>query len=68
MESLKGLVDEFSQFARMPAPRTVPTDLHRLIPDTLALYNGLFADVCIDQAFCLGHRRWFASTRSRFGA
>ena len=27
VESLKGLVDEFSQFARMPAPRTVPTDL-----------------------------------------
>ena len=27
MESLKGLVDEFSQFARMPSPRTVPTDL-----------------------------------------
>ena len=29
VESLKGLVDEFSQFARMPAPRAVPTDLHR---------------------------------------
>ena len=28
VESLKGLVDEFSQFARMPAPRAVPTDLH----------------------------------------
>src|SRR5262249_48914219 len=27
VESLKELVDEFSQFARMPAPRTVPTDL-----------------------------------------
>ena len=27
VESLKGLVDEFSQFARMPSPRTVPTDL-----------------------------------------
>ena len=25
VESLKGLVDEFSQFARMPAPRAVPT-------------------------------------------
>jgi two-component system, NtrC family, nitrogen regulation sensor histidine kinase NtrY len=51
VESLKGLVDEFSQFARMPAPRTVPTDLHRLILDTLALYHGLFADVRIGQAF-----------------
>ncbi len=28
VESLKGLVDEFSQFARMPTPRAVPSDLH----------------------------------------
>jgi two-component system nitrogen regulation sensor histidine kinase NtrY len=51
VESLKGLVDEFSQFARMPAPRTVPADLHRLILDTLALYNGILTDVRIDQRF-----------------
>ncbi len=49
VESLKGLVDEFSQFARMPAPRSVPTDLHQLIADTLALYNGIFTDVRIDR-------------------
>ena len=54
MESLKGLVDEFSQFARMPAPRTVPTDLGQLITDTLALYNGIFADVRIDVRFAAG--------------
>jgi two-component system nitrogen regulation sensor histidine kinase NtrY len=51
VESLKGLVDEFSQFARMPSPRAVPADLHRLIADTLALYNGIFADVAIEQRF-----------------
>jgi two-component system nitrogen regulation sensor histidine kinase NtrY len=45
VESLKGLVDEFSQFARMPPPRTVPTDLHALVDDTLTLYRGLFTDV-----------------------
>ena len=45
VESLKGLVDEFSQFARMPSPRTVPTDLAQLITDTLALYHGIFTDV-----------------------
>jgi two-component system nitrogen regulation sensor histidine kinase NtrY len=49
VESLKGLVDEFSQFARMPSPRTVPTDLGRLIRDTVALYDGIFSDVHIDQ-------------------
>ena len=45
VESLKGLVDEFSQFARMPAPRAVPTDLHAFLNETLALYDGLFASV-----------------------
>ncbi len=45
VESLKGLVDEFSQFARMPAPRAVPTELHPFLNETLSLYDGLFADV-----------------------
>jgi two-component system, NtrC family, nitrogen regulation sensor histidine kinase NtrY len=45
VESLKGLVDEFSQFARMPAPRTASTDLHALLDDVLGLYRGLFTDV-----------------------
>jgi two-component system nitrogen regulation sensor histidine kinase NtrY len=51
VESLKGLVDEFSQFARMPAPRAVPTDLHQLLTESLALYNGIFTDVEIRRAF-----------------
>jgi two-component system nitrogen regulation sensor histidine kinase NtrY len=51
VESLKGLVDEFSQFARMPSPRTVATDLSRLISDTIALYNGIFSAVRIEQRF-----------------
>jgi two-component system nitrogen regulation sensor histidine kinase NtrY len=45
VESLKGLVDEFSQFARMPAPRAVPTALHALLNETLAIYDGLLASV-----------------------
>jgi two-component system nitrogen regulation sensor histidine kinase NtrY len=51
VESLKGLVDEFSQFARMPSPRAVPTDLHKLVADTLTLYKGIFTDVTIEQQF-----------------
>jgi two-component system nitrogen regulation sensor histidine kinase NtrY len=54
VESLKGLVDEFSQFARMPSPRTVPTDLAHLISDTLALYDGLFDGVRFEQRFADG--------------
>jgi len=45
VESLKGLVDEFSQFARMPAPRAADTDLRDLLQDALALYRGLLPEV-----------------------
>jgi two-component system nitrogen regulation sensor histidine kinase NtrY len=51
VESLKSLVDEFSQFARMPAPRAIPADLHQLLNDALALYNGLFTDVQFERHF-----------------
>jgi two-component system nitrogen regulation sensor histidine kinase NtrY len=51
VESLKALVDEFSQFARMPAPRTVSTDLHELLTDVLSLYQGIFPGVEIRRRF-----------------
>jgi two-component system, NtrC family, nitrogen regulation sensor histidine kinase NtrY len=51
VESLKGLVDEFSQFARMPPPRTVPTNLHGLLDETLALYDGLFSHVRFERDY-----------------
>jgi two-component system nitrogen regulation sensor histidine kinase NtrY len=50
-ESLKLLVDEFSQFARMPAPRAVATDLHALVGDALTLYRGLFERIRIEARF-----------------
>lgn len=54
VESLKGLVDEFSQFARMPAPRAVSTDLHALLSDVLTLYEGIFAEVQLRPRFADG--------------
>ena len=51
VESLKGLVDEFSQFARMPAPRAVPTDVHALLDGALALYDGLLPNVRIERRY-----------------
>jgi two-component system nitrogen regulation sensor histidine kinase NtrY len=54
VESLKGLVDEFSQFARMPAPRAVPTDLHGLLDEALALYQGICTDVEFRRHFAEG--------------
>ncbi len=49
VESLKGLVDEFSQFARMPAPKAVPTSLNQVVGEALALYTGLIAEVTVRQ-------------------
>jgi two-component system, NtrC family, nitrogen regulation sensor histidine kinase NtrY len=51
VESLKHLVDEFSQFARMAAPRPIPTDLHQLLAEALALYEGLLTDVRLERRF-----------------
>ncbi len=48
VESLKSLVDEFSQFARMPAPKAVPADLNALLADALALYAGLLTHATIE--------------------
>ncbi len=49
VESLKSLVDEFAQFARMPAPKAAPADLHTLLDEALALYNGLFSTIQIEK-------------------
>ena len=54
VESLKGLVDEFSQFARMPPPKAVPTALDRLLDDTLVLYDGLFGEIRFERRYAPG--------------
>src|SRR4026209_1924910 len=51
VEALKSLVDESSPVARSPPPRAVPTDLHQLVDDALALYKGLFTDVAFERRF-----------------
>ncbi|NWG14614.1 MAG: HAMP domain-containing protein [Acidobacteria bacterium] len=43
--SLKNLVDEFSRFARMPAVKLEDADLHRVLLDTLSLYDGRIQDI-----------------------
>ena len=54
VEALKGLVDEFSHFARLPSPKAVPADLNALLSDTLAIYDGLFEDITLQRAFQTG--------------
>jgi two-component system, NtrC family, nitrogen regulation sensor histidine kinase NtrY len=51
VDSRKALVDEFAQFARMPAPKTVPSDLNALLSETLALYNGLVREIALEPRF-----------------
>ena len=41
VDSLKGLVDEFAQFARLRGPRMAPADLNAIVADTLSLYVGV---------------------------
>jgi len=43
VEALKGLVDEFAQFARLRGPRMVPADLNGLVDDALRLYAGVLS-------------------------
>jgi two-component system nitrogen regulation sensor histidine kinase NtrY len=45
VESLKRLVNEFKDFARMPAPRVELTDLHALLTDVLNIYRGTTGEV-----------------------
>jgi two-component system nitrogen regulation sensor histidine kinase NtrY len=45
VEALKNLVDEFAQFARLPAANLAPGSLHQVIDQALSLYDGLFAGI-----------------------
>jgi two-component system nitrogen regulation sensor histidine kinase NtrY len=41
VEVLKGLVDEFAQFARLRGPRLLPVDLNGIVDGALQLYAGV---------------------------
>lgn len=45
VDSLRQMVDEFSRFARMRPPHLRPTNVDRLVAETLQLYAGLKRDV-----------------------
>jgi two-component system nitrogen regulation sensor histidine kinase NtrY len=46
--ALKGLVDEFARFARLPAPQRVPTDLREVIGSCLAFYRDRHPGIRIE--------------------
>ena len=45
VSSLKTMVDEFSKFARMPAPQMKRESLHGVIEKVVSLYNGAHRDI-----------------------
>ena len=51
VEGLKALVDEFSQFAQLPSPRTLPSDLNAVLGEALGLYEGLFKEIVVERRF-----------------
>jgi len=48
VEALKNLVDEFAQFARLPAVSLAPGSLHDVVEQALSLYDG-FARVRLEK-------------------
>jgi two-component system nitrogen regulation sensor histidine kinase NtrY len=46
--TIKSLVDEFSNFARMPKVNLQPADIHPLIDQIVALFRGIFANIEIE--------------------
>ncbi|HXH28357.1 MAG TPA: ATP-binding protein [Candidatus Polarisedimenticolia bacterium] len=46
--ALKNLVDEFSRFARLPAPQPVLSDLQEVVGSALSLYDGVHSEVHIE--------------------
>ncbi|MFQ6037808.1 MAG: PAS domain-containing protein, partial [Candidatus Aminicenantales bacterium] len=49
--TIKSLVDEFSNFARMPSIRLQSADLHSLIEQTIALFTGIFSEIEFETSF-----------------
>jgi two-component system, NtrC family, nitrogen regulation sensor histidine kinase NtrY len=44
---LKGLINEFSRFARMPEARPTPQDLRPLLDEVISLYSGTYSGLSL---------------------
>jgi len=47
VESVRTLVDEFSQFSRFPAAQPVPCELNQVVENALAVFNGRLAGISV---------------------
>jgi len=51
VNSLKTLVDEFSNFARFPSPRPSPQNLHEILNEVIRLYKAAHRDVVFEARY-----------------
>jgi nitrogen fixation/metabolism regulation signal transduction histidine kinase len=51
VSALKSMVDEFSRFARLPSANPVPSDINKIIEQTLSAYDGRLRDISIERQF-----------------
>jgi len=54
VESVKTLVDEFSQFARFPSAQPVRSDLNQVVAGALAVFHGRLEGISIETSFGAG--------------
>jgi PAS domain S-box-containing protein len=54
VESVKTLVDEFSQFARFPSAQPVRSDLNQVVTGALAVFHGRLDGISIETSFGAG--------------
>ncbi len=50
VESVKTLVDEFSQFARFPSAQLAPADLNEIVKEALAVFQGRLEGIAIRES------------------
>jgi two-component system, NtrC family, nitrogen regulation sensor histidine kinase NtrY len=53
VESVKTLVDEFSQFARFPSAQPIRSDLNEVVSEALAVFHGRLDGISIRTSFAL---------------
>jgi nitrogen fixation/metabolism regulation signal transduction histidine kinase len=51
VSALKNMVDEFSKFARLPSANPVPSDINKIIEQTLSAYDGRLREISIERQF-----------------
>ncbi len=51
VDALRNLVDEFAQFARLPAANLQPCALDAVVEQALSLYDGLYPGVVVERRF-----------------